>query len=389
LNIKEFKLPSTTNTTSKSDSGNLKLQLKSLLDFLKLLPFKELYQVAITFGGFWLFAFFVSIGRLPEFDITTAITLLLGIAFSGVFIVVLICAYFLMPSFFLHQIWSQLFNKNKSLSDSASEKKLRRLFLIFSFFCFLISLLLLLILIISKSDISFSAVLSSAITKAIATVLLALLVSLSLFDILKNKLNWINIITGNKLQFLWVAVQLTGLWFIAWLILFILFAHSLVYAFEKGEWVNFMVYIGFILNVFIFNSITITFKTLKEKVQSLAFISLVIIVLVSMVINVAKGISLIKAPFKMLNLGEISDASLIVKSEVCKQINFFEPRACTLINNEEYGILYNVKIANKIGNEFLISIPKSDFVSLKKQNLIAIKKEDVLTWNILTKEDSR
>lgn len=373
-------------TDSATDSEEFKSLLKSIVDFLKTVPFKELYQVVITFGGFWLFAFFISIGRLPDFDVTTAITLLLSIAIGGVFITGLICAYFLMPSFFLRQIWAQILSSNLSLPLPATEKELHHLFSIASFLCFLVSLLLLVLLIIATSSISFADVFSNNIAKALATLLLLLYFYL---DCERCRIDWLNLITCNK-KFLWIAVQLTALWFMAWLFLFILFIEPMANAADKGKWFDFVAYIGFIFNVFLFNSIAVRAKTVKQKIEYLAFTSLAIITLVSFIISLTNGANLIKAPFKMLNLGEISNVRLIVKSDSCKHINTFEPKTCTLIYNQEFGVMSNVKIVSMIGNEFLISTQRSQigYVSLRKHNLIAIKKEDVLTWDLLTKEQS-
>ena len=113
----------------------------------------------------------------------------------------------------------------------------------------------------------------------------------------------------------------------------------------------------------------------------------------------------IRSPFRILNIGDISDAQLVVKKETCDYVNaisitreleeylYLTPLcdkkdevdemagsdiASQKTKDDSFGIISNVKILSAIGNEFLITrIPEP-----QKNKNILLKKEDVLMWQV-------
>jgi hypothetical protein len=83
-------------------SRNLKKsQFSEVINQLKSIPWASIFNLALASGGLMLLVFFSSIEYMPDFDIKTLLSVLLGVSVVGLALILIMGLFFLMPYFFI------------------------------------------------------------------------------------------------------------------------------------------------------------------------------------------------------------------------------------------------------------------------------------------------
>lgn len=373
----------TTETSSTKQNAfivdrNIVLPLINLFDFIKKIPFKELTYIGVFFGGVWLYVFFNKIGYLPSFDLNSIATTLIGLAFSGIFLIIVMASFFVFPSLAIQSIHTEFLGMEGE-EDSEGFKLKNKLFNYSAIWQFFTSFMLFTILMIN-------AFFRESYTH-MNTILIVLYLFLLLMigiqagcgrrTVLKNTAEVQEYINHNPIN--WGHILLFILWSYFWLVFFVLFANSIANLVRSESWVE-LVTIG--IFAVLFGGLNFVAFYLKNKVKiAQVFVGLMLVGIFALL---PIKMSILKAPFRMLSLGDVRDARIIIKPSTCEFLNVQNKGSCTYANGNKVGIV-QATIVSRIGSEYLLDINSKSRSenkdNIKKMSLISIPKTDVLTWS--------
>ena len=356
--------------------SEMKLYLRSVCNFIDKISFKSFYWSTTAFGVLWLFAFFLSVGRLPDLDPASLTALVLATSLGGFFFTSILIIYFMLPSFFIQLIWLQSYPPQDKTLHKTYRQKQENIFFVSSFLMLVIAEFLFSALAVYLSNDDADLLHHWSIIGA------SMMATIVFFYYQHQKCkfttDYINLFYPKN--HLLTCVLLGLLWFVISVFFLAIFVKPLNFAAAQKE--SFLQNIQlsniflFIVAIFIFNHLVIKFETAFAKLVGTVSLGLA---LLAFYLALNGSGSLIKAPFRVLRLGDVEHAQLLISKNTCEYLSAQHANICTPNKTHSFGLIKNITILSNIGNEWVVS-PKDQI-----EKLIFIQKSQILSWSV-TKE---
>lgn len=361
-------------------------------------PFLALWNIALIFGGLIAFTHFASIRYFPDLDVKTASSFLLGIALFGVSLITILAVVLVIPSHLLrNEVWrpynlltpgsaegggqpeSEAITRKRRLSFMTSS--LLHGVAAFSFYIAFAS-----VVILHDSGGSYSLVVGG--------------ISVASFVISITALRWLGriwrkrdlqygppILRGGhsrKTQHLLLA---SIWWLMAPGLLLLLLGSAGKLA--RNDIAGHVCVAGFAILIVTANG----FLAIQKFDTVRAYLSVggvAIFLLIVFLIIPSNPLSITRAVFVSLAMGDLGSSRFVVKRPTCDAVNLIAPGACE-VASENAGCIRPERLANRIGSEYLLvlKIPMPKAPDGKSQVIgadtsmeikVPIPKSEVLAW---------
>lgn len=353
--------------------------LMKFFDFSRQIPFKQLVYIGGIFGWGWLWIFFYNIGYFPRFDFSTIATTLIGIAIGGIFLILTLALFFVFPSLVIQGIYTEVVGK-KEKADSGLLQLKSKLFYSSAIWQFFSSLVFFILLIIHEYFKEMHLVWN--VLHILLMVMLIVQVKICRGTLSKQSDEVKKLINHKPMR--WGHIFLFMFWSYFWIVFLIFFGGSIASLLESESWSEL-----FTIGIFaiLFGALNILAIYIKDKIKAAQLITG--LVLVGIFATLPINVSILKAPFRMLSLGDVKHTKIIIKPSACEYLNSLTKGSCDYSEDDKVGVVEAI-IVSRIGSEFLLDI-EGEKVSNNQENnkkfssnrrgFIPIPNSDVLTWS--------